>query len=107
MKNHPGKVSLVVIILFILLSMTLPAGQEAAAKKPVTYDIYDSWRSVQGTQLSRDGAWLVYSLVPQDGDGELVSLNLKTDKEFRAARGNQPAVTPDGKFVVLDRKSVV
>lgn len=101
MKSHPGKVSLVVIIFFILLSMTLPAGQAAAAKKPVTYDIYDSWRSIQGTQLSRDGTWLVYSLVPQDGDGELISLNLKTDKEFRAARGNQPAITTDGKFVIF------
>jgi dipeptidyl aminopeptidase/acylaminoacyl peptidase len=92
---------LVLSLCFFVLPLALPAGQVAAAKKPVTYDIYDSWRSIQGTQLSRDGTWLVYSLVPQDGDGEFVSLNLKTDKEFRAARGNQPAVTPDGKFVVF------
>ena len=72
-----------------------------AAKKPLSYDAYDGWRSIQGTQLSRDGQWLVYALVPQDGDGELVVRNLKTDKEFRAARGKQPAVTVDGKFVVF------
>ncbi|MBP1661166.1 MAG: Peptidase prolyl oligopeptidase active site domain protein, partial [Candidatus Aminicenantes bacterium] len=39
--------------------------------------------------------------VPQDGDGELVALNLKTNKEYRAARGKQPVITVDGKFVVF------
>jgi dipeptidyl aminopeptidase/acylaminoacyl peptidase len=71
------------------------------AKKPLNYDAYDGWRSVQGTQLSRDGQWLVYALVPQDGDGELVALNLKTYKEYRAGRGSRPAVTVDGRFVVF------
>ena len=51
----------------------------AAAKKPLSYDAYDGWRTIQGTQLTRDGQWLVYALVPQDGDGELVALNLKTN----------------------------
>jgi hypothetical protein len=49
--------------------------------------------SIRSTQLSRDGQWLVYALVPQDGDGELVVRNLKTDKEFRSPRGNQPVIT--------------
>ena len=102
MNRQPGKSFVLVLSLcFVILPLALPAGQPAAGKKPVSYDVYDSWRSIQGTQLSSDGTWLVYSLVPQDGDGELVSLNLKTDKEFRAARGHQPAVTPDGKFVVF------
>ncbi|MCX6567552.1 MAG: hypothetical protein NT147_00680, partial [Candidatus Aminicenantes bacterium] len=69
----------------------------AAVKKPISYDAYDGWRSIQGAQLSRDGQWLVYALVPQDGDGELVALNLKTNKEYRAARGKQPVLTVDGK----------
>jgi hypothetical protein len=51
---------------FVILPPARPAGQAAAAKKPVTYDISDSWRSIQGTQLSRDGTWLVCSLVHQD-----------------------------------------
>ena len=73
----------------------------AAAKKPLFYDAYDGWRAIQGTQLTRDGQWLVYALVPQDGDGELVALNLKTNKEFRSPRGKQPVVTVDGKFVAF------
>lgn len=73
----------------------------AAAKKPLSYDAYDGWRAIQGAQLSRDGQWLVYALVPQDGDGELVVLNLKTNKEFRSPRGKQPILTVDGKFVAF------
>jgi dipeptidyl aminopeptidase/acylaminoacyl peptidase len=73
----------------------------AGTKKPLSYDAYDGWRSIQGTQLSRDGQWLAYALVPQDGDGELVVLNLKTNKEYRAARGKQPVIAVDGKFVVF------
>ncbi len=73
----------------------------AAAKKPLTYSAYDGWRSIQGTALSRDGAWLAYALVPQDGDGELVVLNTKTMKEFRSPRGKAPVVTPDAKYVLF------
>src|SRR5262245_7454117 len=74
----------------------------AADKKPITHDVYDSWRSIDGTQLSRDGTWLVYALVPQDGDGEIVVRNVKTGVEHRHPRGKAPiAITSDGAFVVF------
>ena len=88
-------------IAILVLALAAVAGLALAAKKPLTYDAYDGWRSIQGTQLARDGSWLVYALVPQDGDGELVALNLKTNKEYRAARGRGPILTVDGKFVVF------
>lgn len=75
--------------------------QVPSVKKPITYDVYDSWRSIQGTQISRDGTWLVYALVPQEGDGELVALNLKTNIEHRSPRGKDPAITADSRFVVF------
>jgi dipeptidyl aminopeptidase/acylaminoacyl peptidase len=89
---------------FVLILLILPlafASAGAAGKKPLSYDAYNGWRTIQGAELSRDGVWLVYALVPQDGDGELVALNLKTNQEVRAARGKQPTVTADGKFVVF------
>jgi hypothetical protein len=33
------------------------------AKRPISYDAYDAWKSIQGTKLSRDGAWLAYAIV--------------------------------------------
>jgi hypothetical protein len=72
-----------------------PSATTASGKKIITHDVYDGWRSIRGTQLSRDGAWLVYALVPQDGDGELVARSLKTGAEFRHPRGQNPQITPD------------
>jgi dipeptidyl aminopeptidase/acylaminoacyl peptidase len=84
----------------ILISTALVVAQ-APAKKPITHDVYDSWRSIRSTQLSRDGAWLVYVLAPQDGDGEVVARNLKTGAEHRHPRGQDPVITPDGRFVAF------
>src|SRR5882672_748374 len=75
--------------------------QPAVAKKPITHDVYDSWRSIQGTKISGDGVWLAYALTPQDGDGELVVRNLKTNAEIHAARGRDPNITSDSRFVVF------
>src|SRR4051812_24432893 len=86
----------------LLAAMPLAQALRAADKKPITHDVYDSWRSIQGTQLSRDGTWLVYSLVPQDGDGEIVARNLKTGTEYRHPRGKPPlTVTADAAYVVF------
>jgi len=78
-----------------------PANAQTSAKKPITHDVYDSWKSIQGTKVSADGEWLAYALTPQDGDGELVVRNLKTNAEIRAARGRDPLITQDGRFVVF------
>jgi dipeptidyl aminopeptidase/acylaminoacyl peptidase len=77
--------------------------QQPLAKKPITHDVYDGWKSIQGTKVSRDGVWVAYGLTLQDGDGELVVRNLKTGVEYRAARGRNPVITPDGKFVVFEK----
>jgi hypothetical protein len=50
-----------------------PVSQSASvAKKPLSYDAYDAWWSIQGTTLSRDGEWLAYALTSQGLDGQLV-----------------------------------
>jgi len=88
-------------VVFVLAAFTLaPAMAQRVPKKPISYDAYDSWRSIQGTQISRDGVWLAYTLAPQDGDGELLVRNLQTGKEWRLSRGSGAVITADAKFVV-------
>ena len=90
------------VYLAALIALAAAAPSETPAKKrPLDYGAYDGWRSIPGTQLSRDGRRLVYALVPQDGDGELVARDLKTDLERRAPRGKQPVLSADGKFVAF------
>jgi dipeptidyl aminopeptidase/acylaminoacyl peptidase len=91
----------ILVLTAVVLSLAAGTGTAAGQKKHLSYDAYDGWRSIQGTQLSRDGQWLVYALVPEDGDGELVALNLQTNRERRSPRGKQPVITADGKFAVF------
>jgi hypothetical protein len=43
----------------------IDAQSVATATKPLSYDAYDAWWSIQGTTLSRDGEWLAYALTSQ------------------------------------------
>ncbi len=90
---------LIVLIIFSFCLILTQAGAQTA-KKPLTYEVYDSWRSIQGSRISDDGRWLVYSLVPAEGDGELVVLELQTGKETRYPRGKEAVITPDSLFVI-------
>ena len=49
-----------------------PAAAPATTKRPLTHSDYDSWRSIQAPQISRDGKFVAYAYMPQDGDGEIV-----------------------------------
>ena len=72
-----------------------------AGKRPLTYDVYDAWKTIQGTTVSRDGQWLAYAVTAQGVDGELIVRNLQSGQEYRHPRGTAPEITPDGKFVVF------
>lgn len=70
---------------------------QASTKRPLTHQDYDSWRSIQGQTLSRDGKFVAYALMPQDGDGEIVVRNLATGVEWRHGRGwRPPTPAPEG-----------
>src|SRR5512136_1926602 len=90
---------LVPAICLLVVSVGLSA--QTPAKRPISYDAYDGWKTIQGTKISRDGTWLVYVLSPQDGDSQLVVRNLKTGAESRQPRGREPVITADDKFLVF------
>jgi hypothetical protein len=92
--------SLLVLVFPSCVAVALsPAQTGAAQKKVITHDVYDSWKSIQGTKISADGTWIAYALTPHEGDGELVVRNLKTYAEIRAPRGRDPLIASDNKFV--------
>src|SRR5262245_47318046 len=84
----------------VLLISTLGAQAQKTApaqpttKRALTHSDYDSWRSIQASQISRDGTFVAYAYVPQDGDGEIVVRNIASGLEWRAPRGYRPPVPP-------------
>jgi dipeptidyl aminopeptidase/acylaminoacyl peptidase len=86
----------VALLCALAMFATVLAAQQApaAAKRPITHQDYDSWRSISAQQISRDGKFVAYAYMPQDGDGEIVVRNIATGVDWRAPRGYRPPVPP-------------
>ena len=96
-----GQTIALVVGTLLALQFTLTAQSPVPHKRPLTYDVVDSWKSIQGTRLSNDGQWLAYALTSQGEDGELIVRNTRSNQEFRHPRGTNSSFTIDGKLVVF------
>ncbi|QYM78460.1 prolyl oligopeptidase family serine peptidase [Horticoccus luteus] len=81
-------------IRLVLVSWCVAGGAVLAhageGKRMLSPDDFDGWRSIVTPTLSRDGQWLAYSYMPQQGDGEVVVRNGQTSREYRAPAGEPP-----------------
>jgi dipeptidyl aminopeptidase/acylaminoacyl peptidase len=94
-QNHSRKFCQILLVAILSLSLLSPVAlAQQTAKRPLAHSDYDEWRSIQSPQLSRNGQFLAYALVPQDGDGEVVARNLATGQEWRQAIGKRPEPPP-------------
>lgn len=75
-----------------------------AQKKPLDHSVYDGWEAIQERQLSPNGQWVVFTVNPQEGDGQLMLM--KADKSWRlqVPRGYGASISPDSRFVVFKIK---
>lgn len=64
----------------------VPAAAQDARRALAPAD-FDAWRSVSSPGLSRDGRWVIYTLAPQVGDGEVVVRSAAGGPELRHTRG--------------------
>ncbi len=108
--RHPKGISL--SICFFLVLTVLTNAQAVPNKRPLTHDVYDSWRSINSPEISVDGEWILYLDTPQKGDADLVVLNTKNRREYRhtigfsgegteAEREARAAFSYDSKHVVF------
>src|SRR5262245_8995852 len=75
--------------LFLATFLAAPAAQ-TPTRRPIAHADYDAWRSIYTPTLTRDGRYLAYSYMPQEGDGELIVRDLKTGQERREPVGALP-----------------
>jgi dipeptidyl aminopeptidase/acylaminoacyl peptidase len=73
----------------VLLLAILPYAS-AQTRRPISPKDFDQWRIIAGQGLSRDGRFLAYGLMPQDGDGDVVVRELATGREWRHPVGALP-----------------
>jgi dipeptidyl aminopeptidase/acylaminoacyl peptidase len=82
------------------------AGQDTKTdKRPLTHNDYDLWKTIQQAAVSPDGKFAAYTLVPQDGDSELIVKELsgeKNAKEYKHTRGKSGGFAAGAKGPVLE-----
>src|SRR5258706_8924917 len=78
----------------LLATFFVHAYGQTAAKRALTHQDYDSWHSIQSPQISRNGKFIAYAFMAQDGDSEIVVRNLASGAEWRAPRGYRPPAPP-------------
>ena len=92
--------SAISVIALLATSFSFALGQQnSATKRALTHQDYDSWRSIQAPQISRDGKFIAYAFMAQDGDSEIVVRNRATGAEWRAPRGYRPPAPPPDESV--------
>lgn len=73
-----------------------------AQKKPLDHSVYDGWQSVGERMISNDGKWVLYTVMPQEGDAVLYiqSADGQGYKKM-LPRGHSALLTEDSRFAVF------
>ena len=87
-------------ILLLWLAGISPLTADDGLKKPLDHDSYDQWNQISGTSLSRDGRWIIYSLVPGKGEPTLKIRELTSQREYTVERGTSARFTHDNCHVI-------
>ena len=73
-------------------------------KKPLTHEVYDSWKEIPDRYISNDGSVVVYPVNPQEGDGHIIFHSLKSAKIDSVQRGTDIRLTDDSEYVIFKIK---
>lgn len=74
------------------------------SEKPLTHDVYDGWKSISSTSLSKDGNWLGYRIAPQEGDDLLEIQNLETKEILQVERVSRYVFSTNSDFIIAEVK---
>ena len=85
---------LTVLLLFITF-------HTSAQKKSLDHTVYDNWKSIGERMISNDGQYVVYTVTPQEGDGELVIQNPNNKYKKVVPRGYNAIITENSKYVIF------
>ncbi len=78
-----------------------PGQEPAEGKRPLTLADCDGWKSLSGTAMTDDGAFMATSYAAQDGDPLLVVVEVEGERRFEHPRGQNPSFTADGRYCIF------
>ena len=76
----------------------------AIQKKPLTHEVYDSWKDISYKAITNDGNHAALLINPQDGDGKVALYNFITSKQDTVQRAEEVVLTYDSKYAVFKIK---
>ena len=79
--------------------------QTKPEKKPLNFDVYDSWQYLEHPAISNDGKWVVYEVNPYLGDGKLYINYPKKNKVQIFERGYSAKISSNNDFVAFKIKA--
>jgi dipeptidyl aminopeptidase/acylaminoacyl peptidase len=90
---HMEKNKLLVLI-FLLFTCSLHAQKPA-----LDQNVYDGWKSLASPLVSDDGAWVTYTINPQQGDGWFFIFNVSARQKDSVERAGHAVFSPGNKYV--------
>jgi dipeptidyl aminopeptidase/acylaminoacyl peptidase len=86
-------------LLLIVLFTAFSVCAQQSAKRPLTFEDYSSWKTLENQQISHNGKVITYEINPQKGDGMLVVHN--ADTKHTVKRATEAQISPENNFVVF------
>lgn len=86
--------------LFLSFTFLLTSWMLFPQKKPLDHSVYDSWKSLTGTTISRDGKITCVLVSPQEGDTTLLIKDNGMNRTLHVERVINYALSPDGRWTV-------
>jgi dipeptidyl aminopeptidase/acylaminoacyl peptidase len=85
--------------IFLLFLPTIVFTQNE--KKTLDFSVYDQWQSVSNTEISNNGIFLSYELVPFKGNSELEIFDAQKKQKHVFPRARYAQFSPNNNFVVF------
>lgn len=76
------------------------AGSALGQKKKLDHTVYNDWKSVRNTEVSRDGNWIAYQIEPHRGDGYLYWYNTNNGNQSSLFRGQDVQFNANSSYLV-------
>lgn len=85
-----------------LLVLSIPG---FAQKKPLDHSVYDGWQNIAERIVSDNGAFVAFTVVPQEGDGQLYIKRKDGSAVAAIARGYNANITDNSQFLICRIKA--